>query len=76
MTQLIDEQGRLPMPKQFKPGEAVEVEFDGADRLVVRRTASHKETVKLVMNPDGTSTIVGLPKFDSEDVRRIMAEFP
>lgn len=77
MTRVIDENGRLAMPEHFRPGEAVEVKIEGANVLVVRKASSKTgEGISLRKLTDGSTVIMGLPTMDSEDVKRMLEEFP
>ncbi len=79
MTQLIDDKRRLVMPSNFRPGDAVRVETTNQDTLVIRRMKplpKPNKKIRFVRQKDGWSVLPGGPKLTTEDVKRILEDFP
>ena len=79
MTRLIDDKRRLVMPANFKAGDAVDVAADGTDTLIIRRmkpALKVNKKIRLVRKKDGWSVLVGGPRLTTEDVKRMLEDFP
>lgn len=77
---IVDDRRRIQLPPHFRKGDAVLVESEGVDTLIVRRMKAApipaKERPRLVRKKDGSMVIVGGPPVNSEIVRRLLEDFP
>ena len=79
MTRTIDPKRRLVLPDHFHAGDVVEIETEGEDVVIIRRMKAVKRRphkMRLVRRRDGSTVIAGGPGITSEDVKRIMEDFP
>lgn len=76
MTVIADQQRRVTLPENFKPGDAFELEEKNGNRLVLTKLAEPtRSKIKLVWEGN---LLVGVSErpITHEEVRKAMDEFP
>jgi hypothetical protein len=79
MTRIVDPEGRVTLPPQFHSGDVVELKVNGEDEVLLRRRKTAdagSEKPRLVHLEDGFTVFVGGPKITTEDVKRMLEDFP
>ena len=79
MTRIVDLEGRVTLPPQFHSGDLVELKLNGEDEVILRRAKAAPPTIsvkRLVRLEDGFTVFVGGPNISSEDVKRLLEDFP